>query len=865
MIKKIIALVLCMCVLPAIIIDTYAADTELTDAAKEAYDVLSALGYINSDYTEDMIADMKDFTRAEFAQMTYNVFGAGNASKEIYYHDVPATHFASGSIAALVEMGILSMNEDKLFYPDVPITRTEAAKILLYSLGYGEMCEVYGGWTAGIEKMASGLKLYKNVTSNGYLTYPDMLVMFYNALTAEILEVQGIKNGKPIYEGKGGTYLSVYRDIYLGKGFVTGIDGVSIYGDKISEGKIRIDDVDLELNGVNADEFLGRDVIYIYSYVDDDCTLIWLKARRRDDDILILNKYDDEPEFINSGQTLSYYTENGRRKTVNVSKNLNLIFNGSYVTTGINEILNSDFYEVKLIKSGKNSSEYDVAVINDYENYRVVSVPDEKTIWLECCDSNLPNRSIITDGYEKITISAPDGTALSIPQISFDSIISVFESKDKEVIKLVVSSNSVSGNIDSVSEEDGYTVYTVNGTEYKTYKENLGLNCKVGSKFDFRLDMNGRIAASGEGNNKNNFGYLIKAGHGDEGISDELYIKMYTKAAGVKTYTVTEKIKIDGTMYKDMQEAFFALGGSSLTPGVVAYELNGEGNIGMLDLPVSAAEAGDKTKDDMLVKIEEGTKGYDNLNMRLGQRTVINSSTAIFGVPSNVNTAEDKEYSTASPSSLEFEKTYTYTSYSYTLDKDFFYSDAVVINGNFNVANWVSTYFAVTKVSKGLNEDEEIVTLAEGYHGSSKKTVMLRDSCEPSPDSLHPGDVIAIDSRIGEEIVKYIVKYCPHTEPHTQMDSNKGYGTGGPYGFVGYIYDIKDKVVKISYDDDPSAWQQMISLQNTKILIHDSGEKGFREGTPAELLTYKAAGNSCDKVLVYIVNSELRNFIIYRQ
>ena len=58
MVKRIIALILCLSLLPATIINAHAADTGLSDAAKEAYDVLSALEYINNDYTEDMIADI---------------------------------------------------------------------------------------------------------------------------------------------------------------------------------------------------------------------------------------------------------------------------------------------------------------------------------------------------------------------------------------------------------------------------------------------------------------------------------------------------------------------------------------------------------------------------------------------------------------------------------------------------------------------------------------------------------------------------------------------------------------------------------------------------------------------------------------
>lgn len=865
MTKKIIAFIVCICLLPTAMLSAHAADSELSDAAKEAYDVLSKLGYINDDYTEDMIADMKDFTRAEFVQMAYNVFAAGYTSKEIYFHDVPATHFAAEAIASLVEMRVLSVSEDKLFYPDKPITRIEAAKILLYAIGYGDMCEVYGVWRTGVEAIASDIKLYKNVSANTYITYSDMLVMFYNAITAEIIQATGSKNGVPIYESNGETYLSAYRDIYIGKGVVTGIDGMSMYGDDTSGGRIKIGDMLLELNGVDADEFLGLEVIYFYSDNDDGTKLIWLKAKNKDDKVLFLNRYDHEPEFINSAQTLRYYDDNGVRRTVTVSKNLNLIFNGAYVTTGVNEILESDFYQIRLIKSGKNGTAYDLAIISDYENYRLIGAPDEQSIWLECCDSDLPNRNIKIDAYEKVSVVTSDGTSLKFSEISADNVISVFEAKDKSVIKMVVSSEFVSGKIDSVFERDNYHGYRIGGIEYKAYKKGMSLQCAAGDEVVFWFDISGNIATLGESKTQDKFAYLIKAGNNDNGDVKNLYVKLYTKSSGVKTYIVEDRIKIDGVVYKNMEAALGALGGFTVKPGIVAYEINGNGVLSMLDLPATVEESKHKTNDNMLVKVDEGSKGYDNRSMRLGQRTVLGSKTQFFGVPGNVNTAEDDEYSVGSASSLEFERSYTYTSYSYTLDKDYFYSDVVAINTNFNVPYWVSTYFAVTDKSIARNDNGDIVTVLEGYHGSIKKTINLRSNCDPSPDDVHPGDVISISSRIGEDVIKYKTVYCPHTDPHTHIDLNSGYATGGPYNIVGYIYDVKDKIVKISYEDNPKEWQQMLSIQNAKILIHEADTYGFRDGTLEELLTYKAAAGFCDRVLIYMVDSEVRNFVVYRE
>ncbi len=861
MIKKIITLVLVLSMLPMTFVSTYAEDSKVSSAASEACDVLSALGYINSDYTEDMIADIGEFTRAEFAVMAHKVFGNDMNSKEVYYHDVPATHFAAESIAALVEMNILSVGSEKLFRPDDAITRTEAAKILLFALGYEPMVQIRGSWTTGIDLMANDIKLYKNVKSSGSITYADMLVMFYNALTSEILEMDEIKNGTPVYKSKGGTYLSAYRDIYLGRGVVTGADGVSIYGDTVRLDKIQIDDIELELNGINADEFLGREVEYIYSFDEKKEKLIWIKARK-EDDILSLNKYENRPKFSSSGDVLTYYTQDNRKRTVKVSKNLNLIFNGSYVTTGMNEILASDFYEVRLVDSS-NSGSYDVAIISDYENYRIVSIPDERTVYLECCDTKIPNRKIDIDSYEKITFITPDGSGINLSEISFDSIISVFESKDNDVIKLVVSSDTIKGKINSVSDEDDYTVYSINDIDYVFYKTDMKSDCKINDEAVLFLDFAGRIAKVNDGRKANKFAYLISARYKEK--TDELNIKMYTKETGVKKFVAKDKIKIDGVRYKDMKLAYGVLGEDALKPQVAAYELDDEGNIIMLDLPTSVTDKTKKTSDNMLVKIEEGSKLYDNLSKRLGHKTIMNSDSVIFGVPSNVQTADNKEYAVASVSNLEFERTYEYISYSYTLDDEYFFTDVLELKANLGVAYWVSTRFAVDKVNVGLNEDDELVYFAEGYHGSEKKKIKLRTTCKPNPEELHPGDVISVESRIGDEVIAYTVSYCPHTDPHTHVATNTGYSTGSWFDIIGYVYDIKDQVVKISYDD-PSDWQQMVSLQNSKILLYDSNDRKarFSEIAPEEIITYKVAGSGCDKVYVYINSSQMRNFVVFR-
>ena len=99
--------------------------------------------------------------------------------------------------------------------------------------------------------------------------------------------------------------------------------------------------------------------------------------------------------------------------------------------------------------------------------------------------------------------------------------------------------------VESVSQMDGYEAYGIHGIEYIPYKEGLNLGYRPGDNVVFLLDMTGRIAMTGSGKQSNNFAYLIDAYHNNNGLSDELYVKMYADG-DVNEYIVSDNVKIDG-------------------------------------------------------------------------------------------------------------------------------------------------------------------------------------------------------------------------------------------------------------------------------------------------------------------------------
>ena len=132
-----------------------AADSEIT----EIMDVLRLLGIIPDYY--DYNADFNGkASRADFSDAVYKIMNTGAYGTEtLYYYDVPKTHWAFDAISYLTERKIIGGSSDKLFEPDADIKQTEAYKILITAMGYGEYAENNGGYPSGYIKAASMTKI----------------------------------------------------------------------------------------------------------------------------------------------------------------------------------------------------------------------------------------------------------------------------------------------------------------------------------------------------------------------------------------------------------------------------------------------------------------------------------------------------------------------------------------------------------------------------------------------------------------------------------------------------------------------------------------------------------------------------------
>ncbi|MDY4214407.1 MAG: S-layer homology domain-containing protein, partial [Eubacteriales bacterium] len=160
-------------------------------AAEESKNEIGLLRAVGILPNEDLSAEK--MTRANFALYTTRLMGmsAFDENNERYFYDVPMNHYALNSINKLVELGIISLDDEKKFRPDDVITLEEACKMLVSALGYDEMARVKGGYPTGYLLVSNMIGVTSNLNENE-LSTSTAISMLYNALKADVEDVISI-------------------------------------------------------------------------------------------------------------------------------------------------------------------------------------------------------------------------------------------------------------------------------------------------------------------------------------------------------------------------------------------------------------------------------------------------------------------------------------------------------------------------------------------------------------------------------------------------------------------------------------------------------------------------------------------------
>ena len=224
-------------------------DVDESASYANSVEALTALGVVNGD-DNGLFNPENTVTRAEFAKMTVEALGEGDAAASSTYTKFADTkgHWAAGYVEAGVSAGFINGYDEDNFGPDDTVQYAQAVKMLVGALGYDVYASKQGGWPSGYLSYGSSLDIINGVSvasNETELTRAQCAVLIFNAMKAPRCIVDGYdisSNGDyvPKYEVKDGDgkewqTLLTKRNAYVVKGRVT---ETSKTGTSLDEGEV---------------------------------------------------------------------------------------------------------------------------------------------------------------------------------------------------------------------------------------------------------------------------------------------------------------------------------------------------------------------------------------------------------------------------------------------------------------------------------------------------------------------------------------------------------------------------------------------------------------------------------------------------
>lgn len=224
--KKTISLVAALVMLCTSIFSNtvFAAFSDVDDKNQysKAITTMSKLGVING-YEDGSFKPDGSITRAEFTKIIVVTLGLGDLQTEPKEFDDVSSHWGKYYIKTAYDQGIINGFGDGSFRPDETVTYEQALKMIVCTLGYKSFADAAGGYPGGYISQANQLDLTKNITGLAYdapASRGAITQAVYNALEVEMKKLDNNNTWVNANKNLLNDYLG-YRKL---KGELTGVE-----------------------------------------------------------------------------------------------------------------------------------------------------------------------------------------------------------------------------------------------------------------------------------------------------------------------------------------------------------------------------------------------------------------------------------------------------------------------------------------------------------------------------------------------------------------------------------------------------------------------------------------------------------------
>ena len=826
------------------------ADVEVKKTvASEEYNLLAAISDIEEHIPYDLAGDV---TRESFITALVDASGIKNIGGEVEFEDVSQGTKLYDTLKIAIANKLLKNGGE--FRPGEAITVNEASELCVNMVGYGIRAEKNGGFPVGYRSTASSIGILDGVHTGTTLSADDAYKMIANTLDTEFLE-ESFVSGEIEYKAGTKTILSEYLNIEKTEGIVTGNEYTELGASKSAAksvkelaGTVGIDGVSYIAIG-NFNDLIGYRVkAYIRHNKDTD-----------EYEAISLVKDDNEeisltPGELRYSEDYIYDKVSGRDKKYKIAKSRDVIVNGkvdySYDLSLIDTLAGS----VTLI-ANDGGKEYNIVIVESYK-YLKIGTYDKAN--LEIRDWNNPDNTVLIseDGISSVYVAAEERYG-TLGEIETGSYIAAASSKDGEICKIIILSDSLTGVVGSVSDEE----LTVEGIEYRMsefFMQNDLRKLTAGKTTSFYTGVNGEIVAVSFEESQIMYAYMIWAKRNDE--TDVVTMKVYTQNDEIAIYELATKIRLDGT--SGVESAVIAetmLQNAQL----IRFSLNADKKVNLIDL--AGTSTGYTDRDEL------GLGDYDYLTrnrfsggyyyrQRMFYPYFYIDNAIVFRIPNDVKREEDFAIGYNFVDGDVADGTFV-EAYDVGYDGQ---AGAVIVKvdpkDNSQVALINASIVVVEKVQKTVDPDGDVRYAISGwkdgkfvkYYKDDNK--VLKYNAE---EEIAPGDIMRValrDETITAAVVDYVGKDMAMNKGDNIAPSNCR-STACHYQ-IGRIYSLKNDnaIISIRRISETEYSKEIGDFIGVKIpqyvLVFDSENNKLRVADSNYLKSYLNSGNDASNIVV---------------
>lgn len=799
-------------------------------------------------------------SRGEFLEKAVELCYGEQGYAATGFEDVTEYDSISGAIAYAENIGLIAKSDK--FYPDIPITREQAVKILVNALGYGEYAKLAGGYPTGYMILGEKLEIFKNIKVGEYISGKDFETVLFNMLTAPFcrLEIQGTNIS--LVHNEDATMLSDIYDIYEFEGVVKAneLTGLNSVDDKMYDGIIKIDNTEYYSE---KEDYLGYNVKGYYKEEDGERTVITIYPYRNSEITI------DAGDIENVENGVLEYLDGKTLKKIKVHKGFSFIYNRkAYEKSDAVVKMTGNEGEITLIDSDRDNVYETVKMVKkDYMPVSVVNTFDSILL------SEKESLGLIDLSKDEIVYSiSKNGEVCTIYDILSGDLISYIVSDDMLYYEInILSGETIEGKVTSISRAD--KTITLGDSEYN-YNGYFETHClaksQIGSEYVFILDEEGKICYTNDNTNSFVYGWLAGVFLNEE--NEKLVLKIFTEKGSMEKIDVDLPVYVDGEAVRNINAAQNILSVSQDENRFIKYYPNKSGNIKKVDFPADATGQNPfdviKNEEDSLTRYYSNeTMQYQTSGKLFISKFKVSDNTKIFIIPETAEKRSDNEnYKTVTASYFKNASSYAVTAYD--IDSDF-NAGAVVIFTDGNTLPTEASSAVVENVEQILNEDDEIVYSISILENGNFKTLIAKEELFDKVKTINSGDIIkyeSMDNRLMAISCEYNCRKNLVTAENIQQVK---YTNGYVYSYnAGYVSILKKNSLTDGYTYKDLSMQY---TGNTKIshiyltLDRDGNVKNvnLRQQPVSVIKGVRQAGDRADRIVIRSRFETLNSVWIY--